>query len=244
VNGGTLALGASNVISSNSDIIIGNATLNAATFTDNLGTLDITSTAKINLGTGAALSFANSSAIDWTGGTLNLTGTFVSGTSLRFDTNSSGLTPAQLALISAPGFHSFALNASGYLTASVVTTFSTWIAGTFTGGATVPANKRGPTDDWDNDGIINLVEYAVAGHDPTVPNTAVGTLAANTLSFTKRVGTTGLTYAIHDSTDLGVTDPWAEVSGPSYVNNATSISFTLPQNPPVKYFLRLQVISN
>jgi fibronectin-binding autotransporter adhesin len=244
VNGGTLALGASNVISSNSDIIIGNATLNAATFTDNLGTLDLTSTAKINLGTGAALSFASSSAIDWTGGTLNLTGTFVSGTSLRFGTTSSGLTPTQLALISATGFHSFALNASGYLTASVATTFSTWIAGTFTGGATVPTNKRGPTDDADNDGISNLVEYAVAGHDPTVANTAVGTLAANTLTFTKRTGTSGLTYAIQDSTDVGVTDPWAEVTGGSYVNNATTISHTFTPGTPARLFLRLRVQSN
>jgi fibronectin-binding autotransporter adhesin len=239
VNGGTLALGASNVISSNSDITIGNATLNAATFIDNLGTLDLTSTAKINLGTGAALSFANSSAIDWTGGTLNLTGTFVSGASLRFGTTSSGLTPAQLALIAAPGFHSFALNASGYLTASVVTTFSTWIAGTFTGGATVPTNKRGPTDDADNDGISNLVEYAVSGHDPTVPNTAVGTL-----TFTKRPGTSGLTYAIQDSTDLGVTDQWAEVTGGSYVNNATTISYTFTPGSQSSNFLRLRVQSN
>ena len=244
VNGGTLGLGASNVISSTSDITIGNATLNAATFTDNLGPLDLTSTAKINLGTGAALSFANSSAIDWTGGTLSITGTFVSGTSLRFGTTSSGLTPTQLALISAPGFHSFALNATGYLTASVVTTFSTWITGTFAGGATIPADKRGPNDDPDNDGIRNVVEYAVSGHDPTAPNPTVGTLSGNTLSFTKRPGTTGLTYSIQDSTDVGIADPWAEVTGGSYVNNATTISYTFTLGAPARNFLRLQVQSN
>lgn len=244
VNSGTLALGASNVISNNSKIVIGNATLSAATFTDTLGTLDITSTAKISLGTGADLSFAESSAIDWTGGTLNLTGTFVSGTSLRFGTSSSGLTPAQLALISAPGFHSFSLNASGYLTASVVTTFSTWIAGTFTGGATVPTNKRGAADDADNDGMSNLVEYAVAGLDPTVPNAAIGTLAANTLTFTKRIGTSGLAYAILESNDLGVADPWTEVTGNSYINNATTISYSFAPGTTPTYFLRLQVESN
>ncbi len=243
VNGGTLALGASNVISSTSDIIIGNATLNAATFTDNLGPLDITSSAKINLGAGAALAFANSSAIDWTGGTLSITGTFVSGTSLRFGTTSSGLTPTQLALISAPGFHSFALNASGYLTASTITTFSTWITGTFAGGI-VPVDKRGPNDDADNDGIRNLVEYAISGQDPTVPNPSVGTLSGNTLSFTKRVGTSGLTYAIQDSTDLGITDVWAEVTGGSYVNNATTIFYTFTPGTPARNFLRLQVQSN
>ncbi len=244
INGGTLALGASNVISSNSDIIIGNATLNAATFTDNLGTLDVAGTATINLGTGAAIAFANSSAIDWTGGTLNVTGTFVSGTSLRFGTTSSGLTPAQLALISVPGFHSFALNTSGYLTASPVVAFSTWVNGTFAGGASIPADKRGPNDDPDNDGIRNLVEYALAGQDPTLPNANAGILSGNTLSFTKRAGTTGLTYAIQDSTDLGATDPWAEVSGASYVNNATTISYTFPVGAVPRNFLRLRVQSN
>lgn len=244
VNGGTLAFGANNVVSNSSKIIIGNATLNAATFTDTLGILDITSTAKINLGTGAALSFADSSAIDWTGGTLNLTGTFVSGTSLRFGTSSSGLTPAQLALISAPGINSFTLNSSGYLTASVVTTFSTWIAGTFTGGATVPLDKRGLMDDADNDGISNLLEYAVAGQDPTVPNTTLGTLATNTLSFTKRTDTNGLTYAIMESTDLGVADQWTEVTGNSYINNETTISYTIEPGGSPANFLRLRVQSN
>ena len=244
VNSGTLALGASNVISSTSDFIIGNATLDAATFTENLGTLDITGAANINLGTGAALSFANSSAIDWTGGTLNLTGPFVSGASLRFGTTSSALTPAQLALISAPGLHSFALNASGYLTASPVVSFSTWVNGTFAGGASVPADKRGPNDDPDNDGIRNLVEYALAGQDPTLPNANTGILTGNALSFTKRAGTSGLTYAIQDSTDLGATDPWTEVSGASYVNNANTISYTFPVGAVPRNFLRLRVQAN
>ena len=90
--------------------------------------------------------------------------------------------------------------------------FSSWITGTFANGQ-VPANQRGPNDDFDNDGIRNLVEYAIAGQDPTVPNATVGTFTGNSLSFTKRAGTSGLTYAIQESTDLGVTDAWAEVTG-------------------------------
>ena len=81
-------------------VSIGNATLDAATFADTAGTLDVTSTATINLGSAAALAFADSSAIDWTGGTLNLTGTFVSGASLRFGTSNTGLTATQLAKFS------------------------------------------------------------------------------------------------------------------------------------------------
>jgi autotransporter-associated beta strand protein len=119
VNVGTLALGASNVLPATA-LSIGNATLDAATFTDTLGTLEVTATtAKINLGSGAALAFANSSAVDWTGGTLNLTGTFVPGVSIRFGTASGGLTSIQLGLISAAGFGSLTLDANGYLTADI-----------------------------------------------------------------------------------------------------------------------------
>ncbi len=118
VAAGTLTLGASSVLPDTTAVSIGSATLDATTFTDTVGTLDVTADATINLGAGAALAFADSSAIDWTGGTLNIAGTFVSGASLRFGTDSSGLTPAQLALISADaGYSSFALDGSGYLTA-------------------------------------------------------------------------------------------------------------------------------
>ena len=98
--------------------------------------------------------------------------------------------------------------------------------------ATVPAGKQGPNDDFDNDGIRNLIEYAIAGQDPTVANPAVGTFTGSTLSFTKRQGTSGLTYAIEESTDLGVSDAWAELPpAGSYINDADTISYTLTPAP-------------
>jgi len=121
--------------------------------------------------------------------------------------------------------------------------YSSWITGTFANG-TVPALQQGANADPDNDGISNLLEYAIAGQDPTVANAAVGTFAANVLSYTKRAGTNGLTYAIQKSTDLGTTDPWIEVTGGSYVNDATTISYTLTPGTPAKNFLRLKVLSN
>ena len=121
--------------------------------------------------------------------------------------------------------------------------FSSWITGTFANG-TVPGGQQGPNDDFDKDGISNLVEYAIAGQDPTVGNPTIGTFSAGTLSFTKREGTSGLTYAIQKSTDLGITDAWTEVTGGSYVNDASTISFTLTPGTPAKNFLRLQVLSN
>jgi autotransporter-associated beta strand protein len=244
VTAGTLALDADNVLPDASAVSIGSATLDAATFDDTLGTLDVTGGAVINLGAGANLVFANSSGIDWTGGTLNITGTFVSGSSLRFGTTRGGLTSSQLSKIAATGFTSFALDASGDLTANAAG-FSSWITGTFANGQ-VPTNQRGPNDDPDNDSIRNLVEYAIASQDPTVANASVGSVSADALSFTKRAGTSGLTYAIQKSTDLGLTDPWTAVTGvpPVYVNDGSTISYSFTPGTPVINFLRLQVLSN
>ena len=253
VNSGTLALGASNVISSTSDIIIGNATLNAATFTDNLGALDITSTAKINLGTGAALAFANSSAIDWTGGSLTITGTFVSGSSLRFGTTNSGLTPAQLALITAAGIPSFALDASGYLIPRPPTGYETW--------ETTNAPTGTAADDFDGDGVANGVEYVLGGTAATkdqgklpVVSISGGNLIFNFKRDQASIdGTT--TLAIQVGTDLSAwPDTYqvpptatADVPGVTVVKNSPAsgtdtITLTVPQAPNSQKFARLRVI--
>ncbi len=91
-----------------------------------------------------------------------------------------------------------------------------------------------------------LGEVRRSGRDRTVPNATVGTFAGNTLSFTKREGTTSLTYAIVESTDLGLTDDWTEVTGapPVYVNDGTTISYTFTPSAPPKNFLRLRVLAN
>jgi autotransporter-associated beta strand protein len=241
IEAGTLTLGAAGVLPDGSEIFIGNATLATGSFAETAGRLDITSTATVQLGAGATLGFADSSAVDWTGGALTLTGTFVSGSSLRFGTNSSGLTPAQLARISASGFNSFALDSNGYLTASSGMTFSSWIAGAF-GAGTIPTDRRGPNDDFDQDGVSNLMEFAIAGQDPTVPNGPACTFSGGLLSFTKRGGVSGVSYAIEASADLGVTDPWEEVTGGSYVNTEGAISYVLAAGS-ARIFVRLRVTS-
>jgi autotransporter-associated beta strand protein len=241
VTDGTLVLGATNVLPDSSAVSIGAATLNAATAgIEDAGTLAVTAAATINLAAGAQVEFDASNAISWPG-TLNLTGTFVSGTSLKFGTSNTALTSIQLGKISATGFTGFGLTNSGYLTA-IPDGFASWITGTFTNGQ-VPLDKRGANDDPDNDGISNLVEYAIAGQDPTVGNPVISTFSGGTLSFTKAAGTNGLTYAIQESTDLTT---WTEVTGGSYVNNeiSSTISFTLTPGTPAKQFLRLQVLSN
>ncbi len=151
VNAGTLAMGANDILPGN-PLVIGNATLNAATFTDSVGTLDVTAAATIHLGNGAALAFADSSGVDWSGGTLDLTGVFVAGSSLRFGNNASGLTVTQLALVSATGVGSFALDANGYL---IPVDYDQWASANAPGS---PVNG-----DYDNDGVRNGVEYVLGG---------------------------------------------------------------------------------
>jgi alpha-galactosidase len=169
ISSGTLVLGANNVLPDSSNISIGAATLDATTRTDTAGTLNVTAAATINLGTGAALAFANSSALSWSG-TLNISGTFVSGSSLRFGTLSTSLTAAQLSKISATGFTGFALDASGFLTASSANAYASW-------SATNAANTT-PEQDQDNDGVNNAVEYVLGGSSLTndlskLPTTAI-----------------------------------------------------------------------
>jgi autotransporter-associated beta strand protein len=258
ISAGTLALGASNVLANTTAVSIGNATLDAATFTDTVGTLEVTNTAEIKLATGATLTFANSSAIDWSGGTLSLIGTFVSGSSLRFGTTSSGLTPAQLALITSADVPSFALDANGYLIAAAASGNEVWAA------TNAPNTGSDPNADEDGDGVTNAIEYVLGGSISTndlakLPVTS--TNGENHIFTFKRAqasidGTT--TVAIEVGNDLATwnappspypvpdtaTDP--VTPGVTVVKDSPkpgidTVTLTLPQNAAPKKFIRLKV---
>ena len=137
-------------------------------------------------------------------------------------------------------------NSNGFITGDGIVKvvgvgFAGWITGTFANG-TVPAGLQGPADDPDGDGLDNLMEYAIEGLDPTVADGSAGAMAGTTLTFAKRQPLAAdITYAIEESTDLGLTDPWAEVTPTA--NDDTTISYTLPGGPP-KDFMRLKVTQN
>jgi fibronectin-binding autotransporter adhesin len=116
VDFGTLRLGGMNALPTNTTVVIGAGTLDMAGYTKTVNTLDVTGAGTINLDAGGKLVFADSNAKLWSGGTLRITGTFVSGSSIKFAT-SGGLNATQLAKISSPGVSSFTLDGSGYLVA-------------------------------------------------------------------------------------------------------------------------------
>ncbi len=128
-----------------------------------------------------------------------------------------------------------------YITGDGTLTVTTGPAG-YTSWADANGVTGGTNGDSDNDGILNLVEYAL-NLNPAASDGSAGTFNGTTLSFSKRalaVTNADVTYAIEISTDLGVSDPWTPVSGPGFTNNSTTISYVLPTGP-VKNFARFKV---
>lgn len=173
ISGGTLALGVSDALPGiyvegdpladppvpgiyfgATAVTVGSATLDAGTFTDVVGTLDVSGAAVIQLGEGGALEFAGSSALDWSDGSLSITGSFVSGVSLRFGRDGKGLSPAQLARITVNGTGNCSLDASGFLVSGATPSdYDTW-----SGGAAFDADANG-------DGVSNGLAWILGAAD-------------------------------------------------------------------------------
>lgn len=244
VSAGTLSLGASNVLPDTTDVSIGAATLEVgAAVTETASTLDCIAAAMINLGTGATLAFADSSAITWAG-TLEITGDFVSGASLNFG-NSSGLTTGQLASISAAGFSAFALDGSGFLTATAVSSgYSSW--------ASLNGAGANFDDDHDDDGVSNGVEFFIGGPNgnttgftatPGVIDTA-GTLSVTWTHAADYVGTYMSDFVVETSETLsGVWDVATTSGTPDFADtvyiDGDDVTYTFLSG--TKKFARLRV---
>jgi fibronectin-binding autotransporter adhesin len=232
ISGGTLRLGANDTLPDASAISLNAATLDASTFTDTAGTLDANNAgATIDIGPGGALAFADSSAINWSdnGGALNITGSVVSGASIRFGTSAGGLTPTQLGQISINGTPgTYTLNASGFLVTGAPDPFLTW-----SGGASFDADAN-------NDGVENGLAWLLGAANPNVNAnsllpvvTQTGGNLKMTFDMLPVAARDGAQLFIEHSSNLGISDPWTGVLVPDVTGGSAPFSFTIGGTNPL-----------
>lgn len=96
----------------------------------------------------------------------------------------------------------------------------------------------GPNGDSDNDGVPNLVEYALVNGGER------GVYSGNTITFTKRGAPYGseLTYIIQTSETL-LEGSWTDAVTQSPGDPSAAISYTLTPSTPTKKFARLKIIN-
>jgi lysophospholipase L1-like esterase len=92
--------------------------------------------------------------------------------------------------------------------------------------------------DSDADGLNNMLEYAL-GQNPNDSTPLSNTLENGVISFPKGSGANDeMLYTIEESIDLGINDPWDEVTPD--LNDENEISYTLVSEKPAN-FVRLKV---
>jgi autotransporter-associated beta strand protein len=101
ISSGTLLLGASDRLNDTATIIMQGGTFATGGFQDTVGTLTLTGTSSLDLGTGSnsMLAFADTHGASWGGYTLSITNYLDSSEKIYFGTTSSGLTASQLSEI-------------------------------------------------------------------------------------------------------------------------------------------------
>jgi autotransporter-associated beta strand protein len=241
VSAGTLTLGGDGALPTGSEVSISGATLHAGISINSAGTLGVTfggtGPSKIIFGSGAALAFANSTALIWTD-FLQLGGNFVSGVSLRVGTTSSGLTPSQLQRIIAPGFAGFGLNAQGYVTATAYTVanYNSW--------QMVNNTNQSFSEDFDGDGVPNGIEYFLHGPGDSSGNDVLPSVTSSagirSVTWTKAatyLGIYGKDFVVQTSSTL-VAGTWAnQTVGSNLVLTGNSVRYIFPAGD--KNFVRL-----
>lgn len=99
------------------------------------------------------------------------------------------------------------------------------------------------TDDFDNDGISNLVEYAL-GLNPRISSVPVGTLTGNTLFFAKGIDAiaNGEVKWIIETSETLQTDSWFDEVTQNERDPALTINYDFSPPTPAKKFARLKVV--
>ena len=183
-----------------------------------------------------SLAFANCSAQVWSSGTITING-FKENT-IRFGTDNTGLTVGQLAAING-GIYT--LSPTGFLTGTpAVNNYASWAADPLKGN--IPGEPA--TGDFDNDGITNLIEYAL-GTNPRVSTQPPGALSGNTITFTKggdAIANDDVSWTIETSETL-LSGSWTDAVVQPNTNNDPTISYDLAPAPGTpKKFARLRVV--
>jgi hypothetical protein len=109
--------------------------------------------------------------------------------------------------------------------------------GSYASWAALNGVTGGPNGDSDNDGVRNLVEYALADAGER------GVLGGKTITFTKRGAPYGgdLTYIIEISYTLGA-NSWAPAVTHGPAQQDSVISYTFNPNSGTREFARLKVV--
>ncbi len=100
-----------------------------------------------------------------------------------------------------------------------------------------------PANDFDNDGISNIVEYAL-GQNPRVSSQPAGALVGNDITYTKgadAIANGDVSWVIETSQTLAPGSWTAQVTQPA-ADPTLTISYTFTPGSPVKNFARLKVI--
>ncbi len=119
VSSGVLALGGNHLVAVASSLILAGGDFETGGFSQSFASLGLTANGSITLGAANTISFGPSAGQDWGGNAVNFTsfgGSYVPH-SVRFGTDSSGLTLGQLGQITVDGIGGYSLDASGFLTA-------------------------------------------------------------------------------------------------------------------------------
>ena len=99
-----------------------------------------------------------------------------------------------------------------------------------------------PTGDFDNDGLSNIVEYAL-GMNPRVSSQPAGVLSGNTITYTKgadAIANGDVSWTIETSTTLEA-GSWSDAVTQPAGDPALTISYTFTPGTPAKKFARLKV---
>ena len=119
LNAGKITAGKANALGAGNALIMGGGTFETGGFSQTLGTLDLDGLATLDFGSGAsAVSFANSSSLDWGSAALTIFNWTDGTDTLRFGTDSTGLNAFQLSKLSfddIEGFDHAEIDSNGYI---------------------------------------------------------------------------------------------------------------------------------